>query len=477
MKSEITSAVRQKGPGHKHQKLNIKYRSKKLLLKGSLLLTILYLCTTAARAQWAGQNAGFTGKTLGFYEISIVNENVVWAICYDGVNGLGGPTPILDFTRTTDGGATWIPGTMGNDPTLAFSTICALSDNEAWVAMHKHNFTTGGGLFHTIDGGATWTQSNPGVVFDNGSFPNFVYFKDALHGIAGGDANGGYFEIYTTIDGGINWMRTPQANIPDPLPGGIGGWFNGYAVVGDNVWFGNNLGQMYRSADFGQTWSVHTVDPAMNMVYEIAFNDDGLHGLTNLRTPNNTVILFSTADGGVTWTQMVPTPQWKRSRVTSVPGTSTFVSTSVVGANRGSSYSTDNGVSWTVIESLVPKAACKFLNSTTGWGGGFFNDINPNAPMSGGLWKWDNTVLLGLNENISKSFYVLSPNPAADVLNISLGADSATDDLKFYNAIGVLVKEIDNTNGLEIDIRNLPLGMYIIESKKHPGIRRKFIKK
>jgi photosystem II stability/assembly factor-like uncharacterized protein len=440
------------------------------------LFTFLILCATMAQAQWTQQNAGFTGKTLGFYEISIVNENVVWAICYDGINGLGSGVPILDFTRTTDGGATWMPGTVGSDPSLAFSNICALSDTEAWVAMHKGNFSTGGGLFHTTDGGVTWQQSNPGVVFDGGSFPNFVYFKDPLNGIAGGDSNGGYFEIYTTTDGGVSWTRTPQANIPNPLPGGIGGWFDGFCVVGDNVWFGTNLGQMYKSTDFGLTWTINEVDPAMNMVYEIAFNDDGLHGLTNIRTSNNTVILFSTADGGVTWTQMVPTPQWKRSRVTSVPGTSIFVSTSVIFSNRGSSYSTDNGVTWTIIDSVNQKAACRFLNSTTGWAGGYFND-NPLYQISGGLYKWDNTVSLAVAENNITPNFSIYPNPAGDVLTVAFSEDLSGGDLQFYNSIGVLVKEVNNSNGEEININDLSSGVYLIKLKKYPGMQQKFVKR
>ncbi|HEX8561874.1 MAG TPA: T9SS type A sorting domain-containing protein [Flavobacterium sp.] len=449
----------------------------KLWRKRVLLSTVLLLNATTGEAQWTEQNAGFTGKHLGFYEISIVNDNVVWAICYDGVNGLGSPTPILEFTRTTDGGATWIPGTMGSDPSLAFSNISAVSDTEAWVAMHKTNFSTGGGLFYTTDAGLTWQQSNPGTVFNDSSFPNFVYFKDPLNGIAGGDANGGYFEIYTTTDGGVNWTRTPQANLPDSLPGGQYGWFDGYAVVGDTVWFGTYLGQMYKSTDFGQTWSVHTVDPAMNMVYEIAFNDDALHGLANIRTANNTVILFSTADGGVTWTQMPFHPNWKRSRVTSVPGTSTFVSTSVIYPNRGSSYTTDNGATWTIIESMEQKAACRFLNSTTGWAGGYFNDINPNAPLSGGMWRWDNTVSLGISETRLVPFYTISPNPAANILSVVFPEGILTDDLEFYNSIGTLVKEVKNTTGQEINVADLPTGVYVIKSGNHPGVNLKFVKK
>lgn len=451
---------------------------KKLLLIKKLTLFVTAMCfyATAVQAQWTAQDAGFTTKNRGFYEISIVNENVVWAICYDGVYGLASPNPILDFTRTTDGGATWIPGTMGSDTSLAFSTICALSDSEAWVAMHKKDFSTGGGLYHTTDGGVTWEESHPGVVFDENSFPNYVYFKDPLNGIAGGDTNGGYPEIYTTSDGGINWTRTPQANIPEHLAGGGYGWFNGHCVIGDTVWFGTNLGQMYKSTDFGQTWSIYTVDSAMNTVYEIAFNDDGLHGLTNLRTPNNTVILFSTSDGGETWTQMAPTPEWKRSRITSVPGTNTFVSTSVIYSNRGSSYTIDNGVTWTIIDSDVPKAACRFLNSTAGWAGGFFNDFDPNAPISGGLWKWNNTVSLGVDKNNAEESYTVYPNPATDVINVAMELDTPAQNLQIYNSVGMLVKEVNNSNGQAINVSGLSSGIYFIKAKNNPGMCQSFIK-
>jgi photosystem II stability/assembly factor-like uncharacterized protein len=449
--------------------------NKKVMKKITLLFSILCSWCTAS-AQWTNQDAGFSNRTLGFYEISIVNENVVWAICYDGIGGLGSGVPILDFTKTTDGGATWVPGTLNVDTSLAFSNICALSATEAWVAMHKGNFSTGGGIFHTTDGGATWQQSNPETLFGPASFPNFVYFKDQMNGIAGGDAAGGYFEIYTTSDGGVSWTRTPQANIPEPLAGGIGGWFDGFCVVGNNVWFGNNLGQMYKSTDFGQTWTIHTVDPTMNMIYEIAFNDDGLHGLTNIRLANNTVVLYSTVDGGLTWTQMTPTPQWKRSRVTSVPGTNTFVSTSVIYPNRGSAYTTDNGVTWVEIDGAVQKAACRFLNSTTGWAGGYYND-NPQYIIADGIYKWDGTVSLGIEENSMAADFKVFPSPANDILNVHLGRDVSTCDLQFYNAIGALVMEVSNTTGQPINIAELPSGVYFIKAKDHPGVNLKFIKK
>ncbi len=430
-----------------------------------LLIIIFCVGSTITKAQWINQDAGFTTQNLGFFEISIVDENVVWAICYDGIGGLFGPNHILDFTRTTDGGTTWMPGVMGTDSNLAFSTICALSATEAWVAMHKFDFSGGGGLFHTIDGGITWEQS-PGA-FNESSFPNFVYFKDQLNGVAGGDANDGYFEIYTTVDGGDSWIRTPEATVPAFMAGGDYGWFDGFDVVGDTVWFGTSAGEMYKSTDFGLTWTVSTVSPSGYTVYEIAFNDDGQQGLTHVRS-NTATYLFSTIDGGATWTELPTHPDWKQSKITNVPGTNTYVSTSVINSNKGSAYTKDLGVTWIEIESTKAKAACRFLNSTTGWAGGYFN------ASSDGIYKWDESVtFLPVEENVMViNNILLYPNPASDKINIDLPHNF---NLKFYNNAGILVKEVVNNSATEIDIADLPVGMYLIQSDNDPGLNVKLI--
>src|SRR5687767_8162714 len=167
-------------------------------MKKYLLSAVSIFLIVTANAQWQVQNAGFTNDTLGFYEMSLPDANTAWAVCYDGKGGLFSGRPVLDFTRTTDGGNTWIPGKVGTDQTLRFSNISAIDGMEAWVAMHKIDFSKGGGVFHTTDGGITWEHTNPGELFDNNSSPEFVYFKDKNHGIAVGDPNGGYFEVYLT---------------------------------------------------------------------------------------------------------------------------------------------------------------------------------------------------------------------------------------------------------------------------------------
>jgi Secretion system C-terminal sorting domain len=433
---------------------------------------LLMLVFTISYAQWIDQNAGFTNKVLGFYEFSIVNENTVWAICYDGFGGLLGPNPTLDFTRTIDGGNNWIAGSMGADTTLAFSNISALSATEAWVAMHRFGNTTGGGggLFHTIDSGITWSQSNQSSIYDANSFPNFVYFKDALNGVSGGNTNNGFFEIYTTTNGGVSWVRTPQSNIPAFPAGGGTGWFNGYCVVGNTVWFGTTRGKIYKSLDFGLTWTINTVSPSLgDRVFEIAFNDDGLHGLAHLRS-GSTTKLFATTDGGLSWVQRVSTsiPNWRRDRITSVPGTTAFVSTST-STQGGSAITLDNGLSWTLVENTTQKAACRFLNSTTGWAGGFFSD-NPSIGNLPGIYKWDSSINLNTNSSqIEEKKSKVYPNPTSDKLTISLSnLFNNETTIEIFDVLGriafkqkfqsILNREINvNLNNLEVGNYNLKI--------------------
>jgi photosystem II stability/assembly factor-like uncharacterized protein len=453
------------------QQLKTKKMKKKLLSAVAIFLIF------TANAQWLNQNAGFTNDTLGFYEMSIVNKNTAWAVCYDGKAGLNNGRFILDFTRTIDGGSTWVPGKMGNDQSLQFSNISAVSGKEAWVAMNKR-FITGGGLYHTTDAGITWAQSNAGKIFDENSFPDFVYFKNHKIGIAVGDPNGGYFEIYITIGGGKNWKRVPRTHIPPPLANEYG-WISGYAAVGNTIWFGTSLGRMYKSTNFGITWTVNTVDPTGNGVYEIAFNDDKLHGVTHVRNNFGQTFLFSTTDGGVTWTNLGQPANWKSSRITVVPGTNAFVSTSVISSNQGSAVSYDNGATWTEIEHTAPKAVARFLDAETGWAGGYFIT---GPPFSGGIYKsqidfqrpssqHDSGKVTG-NKLVEKNgidLVKVYPIPANDVINIFF-QDALVNTPSVISILSMDGKVIESRKSggsklIQLDISKLTSGPYMLRIK------------
>ena len=448
-------------------------------MKRLLLTAATSFLIFIANAQWLSQNAGFTNDVLGFYEMSIVNKNTVWAVCYDGRLGLNNGRFILDFTRTTDGGNTWIPGKMGNDHSLQFSNISAVSEDEAWVAMNKR-FTYGGGLYHTTDGGVTWAQAGVGEIFDENSFPNFVHFKDRNKGIAMGDPNNGYFEIYTTTNKGKKWKRVPEADLPPIVPGEFG-WISGFYAVGETVWFGTSAGRIYKTTNFGKDWTVSTVDPDGKFVNEIAFNDDMMRGVAHLRGVGGT-FLYATTDGGATWTLVGQPLNWKRSRLTAVPGTDALISTSVIPFDPGSAVSYDNGATWTEIERTTQKAVARFFDAGTGWSGGFHISI-PGAPFNGGIYKsqiafeqqavankgrsdedpglWKRSIIE--NEKMLAQLVKIYPTPANDVINVTL-PDESLGVISILTTDGKLLesKRIMGSRLVQFNVSKLPAGQYIL---------------
>ncbi len=122
-----------------------------------LLLSILLVISFCANAQfWTEKATGFTTPSRGLYSISIVDANTVWAEAYN-YDGLFEDTTIKEFTKSTDGGNTWTPGTidLGLDTNeLGISSITATSPTTAWVSA-TNGATQLGGIWKTLDGGVT----------------------------------------------------------------------------------------------------------------------------------------------------------------------------------------------------------------------------------------------------------------------------------------------------------------------------------
>ncbi|MGZ5220673.1 MAG: T9SS type A sorting domain-containing protein [Chitinophagaceae bacterium] len=449
-------------------------------MKRILLLAAGTFLIFTANAQWQAKNPGFTNDSVGFYEISLPDKNTAWAVCYDGWFGLLSGKPILDFTRTIDGGNTWIPGKVGTDRTLRFSNISAIDGQEAWIAMHKiGSFSPatgagfdkgGGGIFHTLDGGLTWEHSNPGELFNSNSVPRFVHFKDKNHGIAMGDPNGGYFEVYTTNNKGKKWKRVRQENLPAPLANEVG-WISGHAVVGNTIWFGTSGGRMYKSIDFGKNWTVHIVDPLPGTyVQEIAFLDDGLRGVAHLRGRGRTFV-FSTSDGGLTWTNYFQPANWKNSRMTAVPGTNAFISTAVHGNPifQGSAVSYDVGQTWTEIDNDADKAACRFFDANTGYAGGFYITGHPVLGV-GGLFKSEIVFQLPSDDQKNNpagqavELVKLYPVPANDVINVTLEDVFVNSEINILSADGRVVETTRSAGKrlVQLNVSKLPVGFYMV---------------
>jgi hypothetical protein len=365
---------------------------RKLLALAALILPV---CGAFAQGTWVPQNTGFPQTSTGVFNISVVDENIVWISSYDGA---GTNQNYRDFSVTIDGGATWIPNVVPAPAGHAWSMIHGLDAQTAWAVMYNATAGSGGGIWKTTDGGVTWTQQGAGQIYATAgqSFPNVVHFWDANTGFAMGDPVNGVYELYTTTNGGTTWTAVPSANIPAPTAGEYG-IVDHYSVVGDTIWWDTNKGRVFRSVDKGLTWTVSStgITVPTNQAMDLVFwnSNEGLVRLFNGTTGAQTA--RRTTDGGLTWTAFTPVGNMLGNDIKYVPGTaSRLVST---GANAayviGSSFSDDGGLNWTDIEIGTQRTALGVHDINTMWAGGF-----TTSPSSDGIFKYQTLAVVACGD-------------------------------------------------------------------------------
>ncbi|MDP8268079.1 MAG: carboxypeptidase regulatory-like domain-containing protein [Candidatus Tenebribacter davisii] len=329
---------------------------------------------------WADQNSGFPNASTGINSMIAVDTNIVWAAGYDGS---GSTIPYQIVTHTTDGGTNWTATQIDTAPTDGdVAMIMAIDANKAWVPIHTG---TPQGIYYTEDGGANWVhQESATFNYVNPqsqlvSFPNVVHFFNENDGFAQGDPVEGYFELYTTNNGGTIWTRVAEANIPAPLTEewGIVGY---YDAVGDNIWFGTQKGRVFYSNDKGLTWGVAQTPLGTNDMYTDVTFKDALHGLAQDKSASSTGTVCETSNGGVTWQAVTHTGTCYTNDMDYVPGTeNTYVSTGAATGISGASFSYDGGHNWITFDETdaVQFLATSWINVTTGWAGCFNDQNNP----------------------------------------------------------------------------------------------------
>ena len=85
---------------------------------------------------------------------------------------------------------------------------------------------------------------------------------------------------------------------------------------------------------------------------------------------------------------------------------------------------------------------------------------------------------VGINNSINViNPFDIYPNPANQTLSIFCSNNqSAKQQIQVYDAVGLLIKEFEILQPTEIDISNLPSGLYFIHLKNDPQFYRKIIK-
>ena len=322
----------------------------------ALPVLVLHVIARPAVAQWTAQSSGTAVELRG---LSAVSPSVAWGSGQSGT-----------VIRTTDGGRTWMAGTVADARTLDLRAIAAISASTAF-AMSIGDSSR---IFRTTDGGRSWSLRFTST--RKGSFMDAIRFWDARHGMAVSDPVDGKFLVVTTSDGGETWKETPAAGMQPALPneGAFAASGSCLAVWGrGDAWFvtgGASVARVFHSKDFGMHWvafdSPIRAGSASEGIFSVAFRD-AKHGVISGGDYRQAALggrnVALTHDGGRTWTLVdsARSPQGFRSAVVFVPGTNGRELVAV-GLN-GTDRSRDGGLSWTATDS-VPYNSLQFGGRT-----------------------------------------------------------------------------------------------------------------
>jgi photosystem II stability/assembly factor-like uncharacterized protein len=287
------------------------------------------------------------------------------------------------LVRTNDGGITWYDVTPPDVDEVGSTVVSFMLDKDhAWVQKPDfNNFPNNGLLYHTTDGGLTWTISS--TPFSSGD----LSFLDANNGWMLADlgvgAGSNAVAVFQTTDGGVTWMQsyTNDPNLPeasDSLPlGGIKSdlvplnmqtaWVGGVIYSPGSVY-------LYRTDDGGQNWtpvSLELPEDAEN--FELGIDRDQMKfvsatdGFLVLRMSGDSTetAVYVTNDGGDTWT-LTPT-------LIPEAGESAFISAEEAVIYNGEQFyvTRDAARTWTTVSPDIvfgdSFVTMDFVNPNSGW--------------------------------------------------------------------------------------------------------------
>jgi hypothetical protein len=105
--------------------------------------------------------------------------------------------------------------------------------------------------------------------------------------------------------------------------------------------------------------------------------------------------------------------------------------------------------------------------------------INPNSncPLDTTFYTLEiNCETVGMADRSQNLFWSIFPNPATETITIQFTNGTLSEPIQIYNTLGRITKEIEVQSKMEINIADLPNGLYYIRMKNHSESVLKFIK-
>lgn len=442
---------------------------KKLLLFASFMVAL----SAQAQDYWTEQATSQPAASTGMRSISIVDDNIAWLSNSCGTTGC---TPIRRYSKTTNGGTTWSTSAIdlgAQAANLEISNIWGVSADVAYASVFPTAAGVVGGVWQTTNGGTTWVRQNTASFngADGASFCNLVHFWDANNGVTMGDPSDGYYEIYTTTNGGANWVRVPSGNIPAPVDAADYGLTNQYTVNGDTMWFGTTFGRIFISTDRGYTWNV-AISPIPDFGGGINGSEAGDMSFTDSQNgllQTSDYLLYNTTDGGYTWNFVNWDANLRNFGISEIPGVpNAYISVGEdLDAVRGSSFTTDGGLTWTNINdnpdaNYVEGGVVSFLNANTGFASGF-----STSAAVGGIYKWNGNPL-STDAFSAQQIAAASPNPTTGVLELR---GSNISQVLVFDVLGkqVLSSNYSSLNNVTLNLASLNNGVYMVKVTNATG--------
>jgi len=368
------------------------------------------------------------------------------------------------YSKTLDAGNTFDSGTIPEPASRGIVCMAAIDGQTAWAGMTDFMGSNGGAIWKTTNGGNSWIKQTNNNEFAGGFLDN-LYFFTPDSGVAFGDPNGGYYEIYTTVDGGSNWNRVAQSNVPAGLGGEYGLYGNSFCTTQNGIWCLTDHGRVYFSNDRGYHWQVSLIANGVSGATAAISMTDPLNGAA-CEIPWAPSI-YLTNDGGITWTlQSIPVAATinRVSAIKNTPGA--FV---ISDPFAGIFATTDNFVTtYPITTNSNPLSGWTLLmyDATIGW-------TNPiNTITDSALIKISNAVT-GINDgntlsNLS-SLNIL-PNPVeVGYALVSYSLKTIADvTITLYDVSGKVIKHQNEkgkagNNAMVFDFKNIQTGLYLLK--------------
>ncbi|SPE26649.1 exported hypothetical protein [Candidatus Sulfopaludibacter sp. SbA6] len=253
---------------------------------------------------WAAQAAGVAETFNGVY---FVSANQGWVV---GANGT--------ILHTTDGGAHWVsqaaPTTdefrsvFFTDANTGWATaVRPMHYNQYLFEMAADDWLAS--IWHTSDGGKTWSQQQ---VPANASLLNRIKFVDSQTGWAAGlkldhyDIMGPEHlgAVYHTTDGGRTWTEQYATSVGFTFTAmdfvdASNGWAAGFPTSSDYTG-----GCTFHTSDGGNTWQVQSAGGFNEQVRALRFVDRNRGYAVGTAYLGDGTAVWRTLDGGATWTDV-----------------------------------------------------------------------------------------------------------------------------------------------------------------------------